>query len=102
MEQRRLMLHEILCDILGSRNCYFSPPTGKQLKYPCIVYKLANIDRDYADNIAYTTNLQWQVTAIDEDPDSELVDKVLSLPKSSFGTSFSSDDLNHFVFSLYF
>lgn len=103
MEQKRLALHEILCEILGSRNCYYSPPTGTQVKYPCFVYKLADIDQIYADNKPYIQQLAFQVTIIDEDPDTSLVDKILKLPKCSMSTPpFSRDGLNHFNFLLYF
>ena len=30
---RRLKLHEELCDILGSRNVYFQPPETVKMKY---------------------------------------------------------------------
>lgn len=103
MEQRRLALHEILCEILGSRNCYYSPPTGMQLKYPCFVYELADIDQIYADNATYLKQLAFRVTIIDEDPDSLLVDKILELPKCSMNAPpFARDGLNHFIFLLYF
>lgn len=107
MEQRRLELHELLCNLIGftdqeDKHCYFSPPTGKQLKYPCIVYKLADIESDYADNISYLNTMRYEVTLIDEDPDSEFVKKILALPLCRFSAFFTSDGLNHFVFSLYY
>lgn len=102
MEQRRLELSKILYDLLGSRNCYYSPPTGKQLKYPCIVYKNEGLDSTHADNLLYVKVFRWSVTIIDEDPDSPLVEGLLSLPMCSMGTPFCTEGLYHFPFTLYY
>lgn len=102
LEQRRLDLHEFLCGIIKSQNCYYSPPAGLQLKYPCIVYGLANPNVFYGDNIPYLIFLQWTITVIDEDPDSAIASRFFDLPKCRFDRKYQADDLNHFVFSLYF
>lgn len=107
MEQRRLKLHDVLCNIIGflnekDKHCYFSPPTSFQLKYPCIIYKIGDIDSNYADNMSYLNQVRYDVILIDEDPDSKFVTKILELPMCRMVTSFASDGLNHFVFSLYF
>lgn len=101
LEQKRLEVHEFLSKIPGVRKAYYSPPTGIQMKYPCIKYDLANPRLVHADNLPYFVNLQWIVTVIDEDPDSEIASIFFNLPKCSFDRKFSSDDLNHFVFSLF-
>lgn len=102
MEQRRLELHELLCGILGSRNCYYSPPNGFFMSYPCIVYDLNVIDTREADNFNYKRAPEYSVTIIDENPDSDLPNKLLDLPHSRFDRSFKSDNLNHFVFRIYY
>lgn len=102
LEQKRLALHEFLCGVLGDRNCYYSSPASLQMNYPCIKYDLSDPRMLHADNIPYLVNLQWTITVIDEDPDSEIASRFFSLPKCRFDRKFSSDDLNHFVFSLYF
>ena len=102
LEKKRLQLHEYLCSLLGNRNCYFTPPTGMELKYPCIIYEFSD-DRIYpADNIPYLRDLQWMVTVVDEDPESEIASKFMQLPKCRLSRPFRSDNLNHFVFTLYF
>lgn len=102
LEQKRQLLHQFLCKLLGSSYCYYSPPTGLEMVYPCIVYDLANMNVQHADNLPYFRNLQWTVTVIDEDPDSEIADHFFHLPKCRFDRGFSSNDLNQFVFTLYF
>ena len=98
---KRLELHEILCTILGSRNVYFQPPASVQMKYPAIVYSRKPINNTYADNLVYRQLKAYGVTVIDEDPDSEIVGKVSRLPTCSHDRHFTSDNLNHDVFTLY-
>lgn len=99
----RLELHEELCKLLGSRNVYFQPPGSLTLKYPCIVYALSGIDKKNANNTVYKTDKRYELTIIDYDPDSEIPDKILEhFAKCSFDRMFVSDNLNHWVFSLYY
>lgn len=98
----RLDLHEELCKILGSRNVYFQPPVSVSMKYPAIVYERDNIRNSHADDGVYKQSLVYSVTVIDFDPDSEIVEKISKLPKCSFSRHFTSDNLNHDVFTLYY
>lgn len=102
LEQKRLSLDEFLSNIPGVQEAYYSPPAGIKMKYPCIKYDLENSQAVHADNIPYFVNLQWIITVIDGDPDSKIANQFFHLPKCSFDRKFASDDLNHFVFSLYF
>lgn len=98
--EKRLELHEILCRVLGSRNVYYQPPESVRMNYPAIVYSRENLPRVFADNIPYRQSHVYQVTVIDPNPDSEIVDKVSRLPKCRFDRHFKSDNLNHDVFTL--
>lgn len=98
MAMTRLELSQRLHQIC--ENCYYSPPSTS-LKYPCILYELTGIERKFADNIGYLKVHVYQLTVIDEDPDSELVDKVLELEHCSGPRPYKADNLNHFVFTLY-
>lgn len=97
----RLELHAHLIEILGSSNVYFQPPSSVKMKYPCIVYSLDTINTRYANNNSYLHTKRYQVTVIDKDPDSLIPERILSLPFCSFDRGFTSDNLNHWVFSLY-
>lgn len=99
---RRLELHEILCDILGSRNVYFQPPASVKMQYPAIVYSRETIRNEFADNSVYRQGTAYQVTVIDKNPDSEIVYRVSKLPTCRFNRHFTSDNLNHDVFVLYY
>lgn len=102
MTKSREDLHYVLVNLLGSSNVYFQPPETTKLKYPCIVYELSDMETVKADNKKYLVRKRYQVTIIDEDPDSELPDKMIKLPYCRFDRPFSTEDLNHWVFSLYF
>lgn len=97
---RRFELHEILCDILGSRNVYYQPPPSVQMKYPAIKYSRSSINNTFADNTVYKQSNTYEIIVIDEDPDSEIVNKVSTLPMCSFVTHYEADRLNHDVFKL--
>lgn len=102
MAKERVELQTILEELLGSRNVYFQPPESLKLKFPCIVYERAGIREDMADNEIYLKHKRYTVTVIDEDPDSEIPEKVLALPYCSFDHHFTSENLNHDVFTIYF
>ena len=98
----RLQLQTLLEALLGSRNVYFQPPSTVKMKYPCIVYSLSDIDTKFADNIPYSNKRRYQLTAIDANPDSVIPDKLALLPMCVFDRSYTADNLNHYVFNIYF
>ena len=99
---RRLKLQTLLEELLGSRNVYFQPPASIQMKYPAIVYGLEDIENAFANDRVYLSKRKYLITVIDEDPDSEIVEKVSQLPACRFNRHFESDNLNHDVFILEF
>lgn len=84
------------------KNFYFSPPSGLQMQYPCLVYRLEGADVRKADNINYLKHKRYLVTIIDENPDSEFPDQLESLGYCTPSRIFTFDNLNHFVYTLYF
>lgn len=95
---RRLELHAVLKTITS--NVYYQPPAT--MAYPCIKYQPDNARSEHADNIPYRYSQRYQVTVIDRDPDSAIFHSVKKLPASAFNRFFVTDNLNHFVFTLYF
>lgn len=98
--KKRLELHEILCDILGTRNVYFQPPASLKMEYPAIRYSREDIENTSADNLTYKQDRFYQIIVIDRDPDSEIVHKVSRLPMCIFDRHYTSDNLNHDVFTI--
>ncbi len=97
----RLALHELLCEKLCSRNVYFQPPESVKMKYPAIVYRRNRIENVSADNVAYRQNVSYVITVVDRDPDSEIVERLSTIPHISYDRSYAADNLNHDVFTLF-
>lgn len=102
MARPREELQFLFEQLLGSRNVYFQPPESFKMDYPCIVYERSGIRPDRANNKLYLQHKRYTVTVIDEDPESELPDKLSGLEYCNFDRHFTSDHLNHDVFTLYF
>lgn len=102
MAKSRLDLQTELEQLLGTRNVYFQPPENLKLKYPCIVYSRSrNLDKK-ADNLGYIHKHGYTLTLIDSDPDSELAEILEGWKYCQFDRPFVSDNLNHFVFTLFY
>lgn len=99
---RRPTAQSILEGVLGSANVYFQPPKSIAMRYPAIVYGLKKVKTHYKDNRPYVCHRQYSVTLIDRDPDSIYVSSLAMLPTASFNRFFVSDNLNHWVFDIYF
>jgi hypothetical protein len=100
MARPRTELQDLLEEITG--HVYFQPPTNFRMQYPCIRYERDGTSSQHADNELYRHAKRYQVTVIDRDPDTELADKVESLDYATFERFFPMDDLNHYVFTLFF
>jgi hypothetical protein len=98
----RLALQTMLEKLLESRNVYFQPPASVQMKYPAIVYSLNNLDNIHANNSVYTQNDRYELTYIDKNPDSPMIRTISKLSKCRFDRSYVADNLNHYVFTLYY
>lgn len=98
----RKQLQTILETILGSKNVYFQPPSSVRLRYPCIIYHRSYEDVRYADDAPYARKKRYTITVVDRDPDSLIPDKVADLPMCKFERFYTSDNLNHDVYNLYF
>ena len=103
-------LSEALLDILvelsirerdGNGHLYFQTPGADKMAYPAIVYELSGVPIRHADNRPYKTNKQYRITAIDKDPDSALPDRIAALPTARFERFFTSENLNHWAFTIY-
>lgn len=98
----RLQLQTLLENLLGTRNVYFQPPPNVMMAYPCIVYERSDIDTSFADDKPYSHMRSYQVTLMDRNPDSSIIDKLIELPRCTFDRHFTADSLNHDIFSIYY
>lgn len=102
MSQRRVELQRLLEGMLGTRNVYFQPPTGTRLGYPCFVYHLDDADDIHANNRIYRRLYRYSLTYITKNPEDPMQDLINDLPYCRFDRFFTSDNLNHFVYSIYY
>ena len=103
---KRLKLRRMLTDILGTTGAqetrtYFQSPGSEMMKYPAIVYERSRIQNRFADDRVYLQSDEYQITVIDENPDSEIVRQVSLLPKCQHDRHFVADNLHHDVFTIY-
>lgn len=100
MARPRSELSEILHDLC--ENVYFQPPTGTKLVYPCIIYSNEQIESNHADNAPYALYVRYSIKYITRDPDNEVRFALARLPMCASEKFYTSDNLYHYPFRLYF
>ena len=95
-------LHRLFKELLGSEYVYFQPPESAKIKYPCIIYNLGDIHTRNADDIHYTMQKIYNVTVISRDPDNDIAQKILALPRTRFDRRYVADNLYHDVLTMYY
>lgn len=99
----RLQLQEELVKLLGSNNVYFQPPASLKMSYPCVVYNVGVGNAKHANDSLYLYTHRYDVTFIFKNPNIEIIEQVLTtLPRSSMSRNYCVDNLNHYVFSVYY
>lgn len=99
---QRPELQTLLVSLLGSDNVYFQPPPTVKMKYPCIIYHRDYKVTEYSNNVPYKHKTRYQVIVVDANPDSDIHDKVASLPLCAYVRFYTADNLNHDVYNLFF
>lgn len=102
MGKKRSDLQAILENLMGVRPVYYQPPPTLLMSYPCVVYELSNGDTKFADNNPYKFEKRYTVTLIDGNADSIYFDALTALKKCVFDRHYTTDNLHHFVFTIYF
>lgn len=102
IQDRRLELHSLLLSIMTNGNVYHQPPESVKLQFPCIVYERARDRALYADDSAYVRKIRYTVTLIDKKSVSDFLEPLMALPYCTYDRHFTSDDLNHDVFTIYY
>lgn len=95
-------LQTLLENLLGSNSVYFQPPSTVTMTYPAIVYERNTAQTKFADNNPYSSVVRYTVTLIDKNPDSSVLAKIMLLPMCTMNRHFTSNNLNHDVFDLYY
>ena len=98
---QRLELQSKLEEILGSRNVYFNPPPSNRMNYPAIVYHFVDVETWDANNKRYLYRKYYSITLIHNDPDNEIVDRMIEAGYEMTSSPYVSDGLYHYVFETY-
>lgn len=102
-KERRLKLQKVLRAIPGVKRVYYQEPGNVKMEYPCIVYHRDGGNTKFADDNPYEFRRRYTLTVIDPDPDSDIPDIIAtSLPMCIADRHFTSNNLHHNVFTLYF
>ena len=107
MARPRKDLHKELKQVMKSlgldENIYYVSPSNNHMEYPCILYSLARPNVRYADNGRYLIFNQYDLTVMDRDEDSPIVDALCGhFSYCSFDRNYISDNLHHTALTLYF
>ena len=96
-------LHEKLSSIPNVVKVYRNPPPKTIMQYPCIRYSLSGVDLKSANNNNYMAAQKYEVTVIDYDPDSTIYDEIIrQFPRCKFDRMYITDNLYHYVITLYY
>ena len=106
---RRLDLHQKLKSIYrktigiepDTSRLAYQPTASLKLKYPCILYKLIEMPPRSANNFPYMIEHQYELTVIDQEPNSALREEIAKLPVCRLVRTYESDNLHHYVFHIY-
>lgn len=99
---RRMLLQKYLEALPEVKRAYFQPSESSQMVYPCAVYNWERLDTKYADDKLYLSKRGYLITFIDSNPDSAI--PILfhrNFPTARFDRHYTSDNMNHWVYSLF-
>lgn len=73
------------------------------MNYPCFVYDMAKGRTKFADNKPYLFDRGYSVTYITSDPDDAMIETIATyFPKCTFDRHYVSDNLHHYVFTIFY
>lgn len=97
----RLSLHSELLEF--TNHVYFQSPAGFMMKYPCITYNKTGKSKEYASDDVYLKRQGYQVTVIDNNPDSDIADRIEDHFEYCGITNYATiENLNHTYLTLYY
>lgn len=101
-EDKRIKLRNKFRKILGNDNTYFNPPNSTNLKYPCIIYNLKNINTRKANNNIYILDNVYTAILIGIKPYDEMKEQILKdIPYSSLDRIYVQNELYHYAYTIY-
>lgn len=104
IEERRLAMHSVLEEILGSKNVYFQPPgsTVTRMSYPCFRYKEDRGRQVFANNKTYIYSQGYQLMYIDPNPIDSIKEELFKrFSNISYDRQYIADNMNHDVYTIF-
>lgn len=103
VEKRRLELQSILETFPNVTKAWFQPPSNFKMKYPCFKYSYSGHRNLKADNKHYVGFRKYTITYIDPDPTTPIEEFMFDrFEMISMDRTYTADNLNHWVFTLYY
>lgn len=99
----RTDLQAFLQEVTGlpeERVC-FQPPEGTKLTYPCVIYRLSDVNHLYANNKKYRNLHCYEITLLSKNPDSKHAKTFDELDGCRFLRSYSADTLNYWIYRIW-
>lgn len=87
--------------ILGSSNVYYQPPSKYKLQHPCILISESTFDIQHADNRPYVVTDRLLLTLITKRPLSSVRKELACLPTCREDRTYISDNLYHYIYTIY-
>lgn len=87
---------------MGTNSVYYQAPSNQKMTYPCIIYEVNNVNKLFADNKGYMNKPRYKVTLITTNPDAKECEALIDLPLSSFDTHYTSNNVHHYVYNIYY
>lgn len=101
--ERRLEFHAKLESIPGVKKAYFQAPSTVKMKYPCVRYNRDGAWQPHANDRMYQFQWRYSVVVIDPNPDTKIPELLAkSFPHTRFDRFYTADNLNHYVFTIYY
>ena len=102
MPKNRLDFQTYLEAVKGDDNVYFQPPPSLRMNYPAIVYSLADINNQDADNLPYIQHISYNLIYITKNPDDPMIKTLGKLPMCMFDRFYAADNLNHYSYTIFY
>lgn len=99
----REQLQNILENIDGVKHVYYRPPS-KGMEYPCILFRRAGRNAEYANNTKYIKGEEFTITFITNNDLTApaVLDQLEELRYCTAGRPYVKDGLYHYVYTISF
>lgn len=84
------------------KNVYFQPPSNNVIKYPCIIYSLKQMHSLKAADSNHVVMAGYDVVALDKNPDSDIIKKLMNFKYTNFNKQFVSNGVYNTNFTIYY